>query len=81
MLPYKGMKENGVKGLFRGLGIGLLGVIFKPIGGVLDFPAKVMEGTLNSLGRGSLVLTRLHSLVRTYILCLHSNSLFSTSKL
>jgi len=61
---HKGVKEEGVRGLLKGLGIGFMGVIFKPVGGILDFPAKILEGFLNSLGRGNLILTRLHTLTR-----------------
>ncbi len=60
LVSYRGAQEEGVTGFFQGLGAGALGVVLKPIGGVLDFTSKIFEGVLQSLGRGNLMLTRSH---------------------
>ena len=34
--PIKGAQKDGAAGFFKGVGKGLLGVVAKPVGGVLD---------------------------------------------
>ncbi|KYK63817.1 vacuolar protein sorting-associated protein, partial [Toxoplasma gondii TgCatPRC2] len=42
--PMKGATEEGVEGLLKGAGKGLLGLVVKPLTGVLDFAQKTAEG-------------------------------------
>lgn len=48
MQPVQGAREEGAKGFFKGLGKGFLGVVVKPIAGVLDFATRTAEGTRNT---------------------------------
>eukprot|EP01132_Coremiostelium_polycephalum_P003734 gene3734-4653_t len=48
MLPYKGGKEQGVLGAFKGVGKGVAGLVVKPIAGCFDFVSKFSEGVKNS---------------------------------
>jgi hypothetical protein len=48
--PIEGAKEGGVTGFFQGVGKGLTGFLFKPIGGAIDFTQKTTEGLLNTPG-------------------------------
>ena len=48
--PYKGTKSEGVKGTFKGIGRGLLGVVAKPTGGVVGFVGCTVQGTINTPG-------------------------------
>ncbi|ELT97897.1 hypothetical protein CAPTEDRAFT_149660 [Capitella teleta] len=43
--PYMGAKEEGFGGFFKGLGIGALGTVTKPVAGVLD----LASGTANAV--------------------------------
>eukprot|EP01130_Rhizamoeba_saxonica_P018160 TRINITY_DN9008_c0_g1_i1.p1 TRINITY_DN9008_c0_g1~~TRINITY_DN9008_c0_g1_i1.p1 ORF type:complete len:1235 (-),score=269.52 TRINITY_DN9008_c0_g1_i1:19-3240(-) len=58
--PIEHVQESGPLGIFTGLGVGILGIPLKPVGGVFDFLAKSLEGALNSLGRGYHMQTRIH---------------------
>ena len=50
--PYKGAKQEGVKGFFKGTAKGLGGVVAKPISGGLDFVQKTTEGASNMVKIG-----------------------------
>lgn len=39
-----GAKQSGAKGFFKGVGKGLIGVIAKPVGGVVDLASNTFEG-------------------------------------
>jgi vacuolar protein sorting-associated protein 13A/C len=41
--PFEGAKESGVLGLVGGIGKGLLGVVTKPTGGLIDFTSQSLE--------------------------------------
>lgn len=42
--PYEGVKKDGVKGLVRGVGKGIIGIAANPIGGVLEAASQVTQG-------------------------------------
>jgi len=46
--PYKGAKQDGVKGFFLGSYRGLAGLVVKPVSGTLDLFAKTSEGIKNT---------------------------------
>ena len=39
-----GAKKSGAKGFFKGVGKGLVGVVAKPVSGVVDFASSTLEG-------------------------------------
>ena len=39
-----GAKKSGAKGFFKGMGKGLVGVVAKPVSGVVDFASSTFEG-------------------------------------
>ena len=39
-----GAKKSGAKGFFKGMGKGLVGVVAKPVSGVVDFASSTLEG-------------------------------------
>jgi vacuolar protein sorting-associated protein 13A/C len=41
--PFEGAKEEGFQGLMKGVGKGLIGVITKPTGGIVDFTSQSFE--------------------------------------
>ena len=41
---FTGAKKSGAKGFFKGMGKGLVGVVAKPVGGVVDFASSTLEG-------------------------------------
>jgi vacuolar protein sorting-associated protein 13A/C len=41
---FTGAKKSGAKGFFKGVGKGLVGVVAKPVGGVVDFASSTFEG-------------------------------------
>lgn len=43
LLWCAGARKEGVGGFFKGLGKGLLGVVTKPVVGVVDFTAKTFQ--------------------------------------
>lgn len=45
--PIKGGQKDGAIGALKGLGIGLAGMVTKPISGVVDLVAKSTEGMSN----------------------------------
>ncbi|EGC32416.1 hypothetical protein DICPUDRAFT_155606 [Dictyostelium purpureum] len=47
-LPYEGGKEQGAKGVFKGIGKGTAGLVLKPVAAGFDFVSKVSEGIKNS---------------------------------
>ena len=42
--PIEGAKESGFLGFMGGLGKGMLGVVAKPAGGLVDFTTTSLEG-------------------------------------
>ena len=48
--PIKGAKSNGVKGASLGVGKGILGLIWKPIAGSIDFVTQTARGIGNTPG-------------------------------
>lgn len=42
--PLHGAQEEGLKGFFKGIGKGILGVVTKPFGGIADGMTIVLEG-------------------------------------
>lgn len=41
---YSGAMAEGAEGFFKGVGKGLLGVVVRPVGGVIDFAGSTFEG-------------------------------------
>ncbi|XP_043229917.1 vacuolar protein sorting-associated protein 13A-like [Amphibalanus amphitrite] len=56
MHPYRGSRDGGVEGFFRGVGRGLLGLLTKPAGGVLDMVAMAMDGVSRAVELGEQVI-------------------------
>jgi len=48
--PVKSAREDGAVGFIRGVGKGLVGVVAKPMAGVVDFAGKTAEGIMNTPG-------------------------------
>ena len=46
LLTYlpEGAKEAGAAGFFKGLGKGMVGVLARPAGGLVDFASSTLEG-------------------------------------
>jgi len=44
----EGAKEGGVGGFFKGVGVGLLGVVTKPVVGIIDMTSSLSEGIRGS---------------------------------
>ena len=42
--PYQGAKRRGVEGFFKGIGRGLIGLLVKPTGGVIDLVTSSLDG-------------------------------------
>lgn len=42
--PVKGAHEDGVEGFFKGIGKGILGLLTKPAGGVIDMVSMAFDG-------------------------------------
>ena len=40
----EGVKKEGAAGFFKGLGKGMVGVVARPVGGVVDFASSTLEG-------------------------------------
>ena len=49
--PYKGAKENGVKGALKGVGKGMVGLVSKPLAGTVDFISCTTQGVVNTPGQ------------------------------
>ena len=55
--PYKGAKEGGVVGFFKGVGHGLLGAVTSPVAAALKLGTSVVqgiEGTVTFIGKGGI---------------------------
>ena len=48
-LPYQGLRQDGVKGLIQGTGKGAIGLVLKPVSGLIDVVAITSEGLRNDL--------------------------------
>lgn len=46
--PYKGARDGGAQGFFRGVGKGLLGVVAKPASGAVGFASQTLTGIGNT---------------------------------
>jgi vacuolar protein sorting-associated protein 13A/C len=44
MKPVQGAQQEGAKGFFKGVGKGLVGVVTRPAGGVVDFASTSFAG-------------------------------------
>lgn len=49
--PLDGMKENGAVGFMKGLGLGAVEAVFKPVVGLTDGVANIAHGISNELGQ------------------------------
>ena len=47
--PIEGVREDGAKGLFKGMGVGLVGVVTRPVSGALDAVHDAMAGIQESV--------------------------------
>ena len=47
--PIEGAREDGAKGLFKGMGVGLVGVVTRPVSGALDAVHEAMSGIHESV--------------------------------
>ena len=56
--PFEGAQQEGTGGFFKGIGIGLVGVVAKPVTGVLDFVSSTTEGLQATVVDGSTVRAR-----------------------
>lgn len=63
MDPVRGARKSGVKGFLKGAGTGVLGLVTRPVSGVVSGAARVMEGTKNANQTGA-VKDILQTLVR-----------------
>lgn len=41
---FSGAKKQGAAGFFKGVGKGLVGVVARPAGGIVDFASSTLEG-------------------------------------
>ena len=48
--PVKGGKKQGAKGVAKGLGRGIIGIVAKPIAGTVGFFQCTVQGTVNTPG-------------------------------
>ena len=46
--PFEGARHGGFEGFFTGVGKGLLGIVAKPVVGIVDFASNVTEGIKNT---------------------------------
>jgi len=46
--PYKGAKDGGAKGAAIGVGKGLVGLVAKPVSGVVEFGQHTVQGAVNT---------------------------------
>lgn len=47
VMPFKGAREEGVKGFVKGAGKGTIGLVLKPISGLIDVVSVSSEGIRN----------------------------------
>eukprot|EP00808_Paulinella_micropora_P020774 g83259.t1 len=43
LTPWEAAKKDGVKGFAKGVGVGVVGLIAKPIGGAVDFASSTLK--------------------------------------
>ena len=46
--PMEGAREGGVGGFFKGVGVGLVGIVTKPVVGLIDMTTSLTEGIKSS---------------------------------
>lgn len=46
--PYEGAESGGVEGFFKGVSKGFVGLVVKPVVGVIDLASKTAEGVKNT---------------------------------
>ena len=56
MKPIEGAREEGVGGFFKGVGKGVVGLVARPTGGVIDFAS----GTFDSVKRVTEITEEVH---------------------
>ncbi len=56
--PVHGAHDDGIKGFFKGVGKGLLGIIAKPVGGIFDSVSLILEGIGRASEMGEEVVVR-----------------------
>jgi vacuolar protein sorting-associated protein 13A/C len=59
--PFRGAKRDGLVGLVRGIGVGVLGVVVKPAVGVVDLATRTTEGLRNMSDDNTARRVRVHS--------------------
>lgn len=59
LLPIKGSKEEGIEGFFKGVGKGLMGLITKPAGGIVDMVSMAFDGICRSAEMGEAIVLRM----------------------
>ena len=42
--PLQGARKEGAAGFFKGFGKGLVGVVARPVGGIVDMASSTFEG-------------------------------------
>ena len=55
--PFNGVMHEGAEGFFKGVGKGLIGVVVKPVVGVLDLFTNTSEGLRNATTTADLACT------------------------
>jgi hypothetical protein len=50
MLPAQGLRDNGLKGMAKGMAKGITGVVVKPTAGMLDMATHAMEAVRDTAG-------------------------------
>jgi hypothetical protein len=58
--PIRGASRGGVRGFVGGMGAGLLGVVTKPLSGMLDLVSQASTGLANTSGLGLMDQRRAH---------------------
>ena len=43
MRPIEGAREQGVEGFFKGVGKGVVGLVARPVSGVVDFASTSLD--------------------------------------
>lgn len=54
--PITGAVNGGWRGLVKGVGVGMLGVITKPMGGAMDLVASTSQSLLQSTGTKNVIV-------------------------
>ena len=57
--PIEGAKQEGAAGFFKGVGKGLIGVVARPVSGVIDLASNTFEGIQKCVDQVKTSLNRL----------------------